>query len=55
MNPKKYLCLAVAIVLFAISTFLKNLMAQTTVILIAFVFFEIWIHFVKNDCKHNGH
>ena len=55
MKPVKYICLTVSIVLFIISIFLKNTIAQTIIILIAFVFFEFWVHFVKNDRKHNGH
>ena len=55
MKPVKFACLTIGLVLFVISIFLKSTVAQTIVILIAFVFLEIWFHFVKNDRKHGGH
>lgn len=55
MKPVKYACLTIGLVLFVIRNLLKSTVAQTVVILIAFVFLEIWIHFVKNDRKHGGH
>lgn len=54
MKIVKYLALILALVFFVIAASLENTTAQTVVIGLMFVFFQVWLRFSKNDCKHSG-
>ncbi|MGM9680663.1 MAG: hypothetical protein ACI3XR_04070 [Eubacteriales bacterium] len=54
MKAVKYVLLILTLVCLFTAASLENTNKQTAMVVLMFVFFQVWIQLVKNDRKHRG-